>query len=172
MTESSRLRKIPVAALLASVLVLAGCTTRGANVRFATTVVPPLPNVLPDTEEFKLAVSVVNQTGHTFPAGALEVNVQARYFTDFASEACLNALSIPLGHVVPEQVVTLQSVSFQKLAFVGDPCRCLKGICQGHLILSLTNAAGVLKPGPKTRFQITWKKSGSLADLSVVDQSD
>ncbi len=154
---------------ITTLLMLAGCAN---NVHFVNTPVPPLPNVLPDPQEFKLAYSVQNDTKQVYPVHALQVKVFASYRTNFTSQNCQTTQIFKLRRIEPGEKVVATSVKFEKNDFAGDPCRCFQGACEGYITLSLTNAAGVLIDGPKTKFQITWEKSGSLADLSVVDQSD
>ncbi|MGD2117391.1 MAG: hypothetical protein PVG66_03465 [Chromatiales bacterium] len=157
-------------AVILSTLLLYACN--GNNVRFTNTAAPPLPSVVPEPQEFKLTLAVENKTQDTFPVGSLKVKVDALYHTDYTSETCFNNLDFPLRRLEPDQKVVMQSIEFEKNEYAGDPCRCLKGSCAGHVKLKLTNSADVLQPGPQTHFQVTWKKSGELSDLSVVDQSD
>jgi len=156
-----------IALCFAVALSLSGCGNK--NVHFVNTPVPPLPVVIPDPNEFKLAYSVQNDSNQTYDVHALQVRIHATYFT---SQTCMNDLTHDLPRLEPGQKIVETAVEFEKNTFAGDPCACMKGNCNGFLTLSLTNPAGVLKAGPKTKFQITWVKSGDIAELSVVDLSD
>ncbi len=141
-----------------------GCT--GSNVRFVN--IPPLPNVLPDPQEFKVTFVVENKSNQTYQPNSLKVRLEANYHTEFQPQACIKVLNFTLGLMEPGDTFTQEGVEFGQDS---TPCGCAKNFCSGIVRISLTNSNGDLKPGPRTKMKIKWEDSGDIADLIVTDES-
>lgn len=164
-------RWVSLVCVVLATLTLTGCKNK--KVSFHRSVVPPQPNVLPESQRFKLAFAVTNPTSDPIPLHKLKVKVEAWYNSDFTPEPQYNEFEIPLPYIEGDGgKIIQQSIEFDKNEYAGDPRRCMQNNCEGTLVISLLTAGGNLKPGPNTKLQITWKKSGSLQEMTVVDLSD
>ena len=152
-------------------LATSGCAS--TNVHFLRSVsVPPLPNVLPAPDEFKLTFGVVNETPNAVQVGAVKVEVKTMYFTPYNNGACQKDLAISVPYLDPDNGKFL--VKEKEFGDdIGSPCRCYKNDCHGSIWIRLRSAAtnAPLK-GPNSWLQITWTEPGDLANLTVVDLSD
>jgi hypothetical protein len=150
---------------------LTGCATK--NVHFVTLGLPPIPNVQPSPSEFKLNFVVENSTDTAISAGALKVAVEALWFTQHKDGACNKKYAVNVIHLDPNNGKFVKAdEEFAKPAYLGDPCTCLVGGCNGVLWLTLKRQNDTQLPGPKSKLSIQWADSGAAAQMIVHDLSD
>lgn len=144
-----------------------GCTK---NVRFAYTPVPPVPFVAPHTNRFGVNFKVLNRSNNNYAPNAFKVDVQAIYATVHQS-SCQRNHDIDVSSAMPADTGQFQVSTFDFDEPSYDPstsCWCGKSTqCEGVLFLELQRANGQRAPGRYTKFSITWKKSGELADMTL-----